>query len=864
MRRIFGIIALTLVVKSGLAWAGPAGASGPITVDSTTFVAGQSVMGTDGGVYSDTLPPIASTTTAAFRMTKYRAEHVNLRDSSGVEFGTTGNPLHTTGTTTVQISTVQVVNSTISVTGSTVTVNGSVTATISGTPNVAVTNTPHVYITNPTTTTITGTLSVTGSTVTVAPQGGSMAVTGTFYQATQPVSIAAPLTVFLATTSVSGSTVTVSNSNLNVTVTNSPTVSLSGVPNVRISSPIASGTNNIGTVSGSTVTVVPSGSSLPVSITGTPNVYVTNPTTTTITGSVSVTGSTVNIQGTVPVSIAGTVTTSISNSPTVFLATTSVSGSTVTISGTANVAITNAPNVNVANVPNVNVANTPSVTVTNSSFSVSGSTVNATINGTVPVVFSGTSTVTFNGVAQPVSVSGTPTVNAAQSGAWLNTIQVLNESATPTSVGYSGGATQLPAAITDGVLVASMTSVGGKSGLNVNIIGGAGAGGSSSNYAATFPTAGNASGFVNPSGNMQAARVDVSSNLYVNVANTSLSVTGSTVSITGSVTISTATPFNVSGSTVVISGTPNVNVSNTPNVSVTNTPNVSVTNTVGTTLTAQLPTGTNNIGTVSGSTVSISGSIAATISGTINTYQTNPSTVTFNGVAQPVTATISGTPSVFVATTSVSGSTIAVTNVSGQNLNVAVVGTPTVNNYTQNVTTVTFNGTGQPVTQSGSWTNTVTQGTNSNLRGSFMIDGSSNTVQITGTPTVNAQQSGSWTDTVVQSGTRWSMAFSTTTTVAVLSSTSSTTGVAISTPIAAVASQTVRVFRLVLTADAATTITFRDSANNFGDSQYLAANGSVVLDLSNEPWYITSSGNAFVIKQSGSANLGVRIWYTQS
>ena len=69
---------------------------------------------------------------------------------------------------------------------------------------------------------------------------------------------------------------------------------------------------------------------------------------------------------------------------------------------------------------------------------------------------------------------------------------------------------------------------------------------------------------------------------------------------------------------------------------------------------------------------------------------------------------------------------------------------------------------------------------------------------------------------------------------------------------------------MLLSVDAATNITFRDGANNFGETLYLTANGAVVLDQSDEPWYITSASNGFVIKQSGTANIGVRLWYTQS
>lgn len=127
-------------------------------------------------------------------------------------------------------------------------------------------------------------------------------------------------------------------------------------------------------------------------------------------------------------------------------------------------------------------------------------------------------------------------------------------------------------------------------------------------------------------------------------------------------------------------------------------------------------------------------------------------------------------------------------------------------------------------------------------------------VIMVGTPTVNSQQI----------GTRWNVAFSTTTTTAVLPVVSTTTSLAVSTPIAGSGSMTVRVFRLIVTVDAATTLTFYDGSTPFGEQYPMTANGAIVLDLTNEPWYITSAGNGFVVRQTGSANIGERIWYTKS
>lgn len=450
MRR-YALTAALLIACTGSAFAGPVGAgSGPITVDSTTFVPGSSVMGTDGGVYSDTLPPIASTTTAAFRMTKYRAEHVNLRDTSGAALGVSGNPLFTTGNVSVNISTVQVVNSSFSVTGSTVNIQGTVPVTVTGSPSVAVLN---------------SSFSVTGSTVSVTILNPTVAVSNTGFAltnvATATVTGALPAgTNNIGTvtgssititnpTIVTGSTVTITNTSFTVSGTanvSGSTVTIGGQPlktqavtvdTVTISGALPAGSNSIGTVNVSNNPLIVSlsttnvsGSTITVSNAG---FFVSNVTTTTILGtptfsllqsSISVTGSTVSVSGSV-------------NS-------TSVNVSTVSISGT--------PSVNIANSPNVGITGNPLVTVSNSSFSVTGSTVNVVGSFTATTV--GISSVNVVNVPS-VIISGTPSVLAAQSGTWVNTLQVLNSAGSATSVGYSAGAQNIPVSIIGSNVIAS-------------------------------------------------------------------------------------------------------------------------------------------------------------------------------------------------------------------------------------------------------------------------------------------------------------------------------------------------------------------------------------------------------------------------
>lgn len=54
-------------------------------VDESAFTYGTSIEQPVGGVYQDTSPTLAAGETGAVRLTEYRAFHVNLRDSNGIE-----------------------------------------------------------------------------------------------------------------------------------------------------------------------------------------------------------------------------------------------------------------------------------------------------------------------------------------------------------------------------------------------------------------------------------------------------------------------------------------------------------------------------------------------------------------------------------------------------------------------------------------------------------------------------------------------------------------------------------------------------------------------------------------------------------
>ena len=77
--------------------------------------------------------------------------------------------------------------------------------------------------------------------------------------------------------------------------------------------------------------------------------------------------------------------------------------------------------------------------------------------------------------------------------------------------------------------------------------------------------------------------------------------------------------------------------------------------------------------------------------------------------------------------------------------------------------------------------------------------------------------------------------------------------------IGATANQGIRVYRIFFVADVATTIIFKNGSTALSGSIPLFSGGAFVLDVSNEPWFITSIGSAFVINQSGTANVGGKV-----
>lgn len=82
--------------------------------------------------------------------------------------------------------------------------------------------------------------------------------------------------------------------------------------------------------------------------------------------------------------------------------------------------------------------------------------------------------------------------------------------------------------------------------------------------------------------------------------------------------------------------------------------------------------------------------------------------------------------------------------------------------------------------------------------------------------------------------------------------------------VAAVANKQIRIYRLFFVVSAATNLIFKDGASvSLSGAIPFTANGGLVLDQSNDPWVTTTTGNAFIINQSGTANVAGIAYYQQ-
>ena len=110
-----------------------------------------------------------------------------------------------------------------------------------------------------------------------------------------------------------------------------------------------------------------------------------------------------------------------------------------------------------------------------------------------------------------------------------------------------------------------------------------------------------------------------------------------------------------------------------------------------------------------------------------------------------------------------------------------------------------------------------------------------------------------------------SIAFQTPTTASLTGASINASSSGDNTIVSGTASQTVRVHRLFLVVAAACTLKFKDGAGtDLTGAMTLNAGGAIMLDLSTDPWFVTSSGNGFVINLSAAVQCSGRVYYTKS
>lgn len=91
------------------------------------------------------------------------------------------------------------------------------------------------------------------------------------------------------------------------------------------------------------------------------------------------------------------------------------------------------------------------------------------------------------------------------------------------------------------------------------------------------------------------------------------------------------------------------------------------------------------------------------------------------------------------------------------------------------------------------------------------------------------------------------------------------TGTGDNTIVAAVTGRPIKVWKIFFTAAGAVNVTFKDGASTSisGAVQLTAAGSSFSLGYDGAPWFTTSTGNAFIINESGAVALSGTVYYTE-
>lgn len=71
-----------------------------------------------------------------------------------------------------------------------------------------------------------------------------------------------------------------------------------------------------------------------------------------------------------------------------------------------------------------------------------------------------------------------------------------------------------------------------------------------------------------------------------------------------------------------------------------------------------------------------------------------------------------------------------------------------------------------------------------------------------------------------------------------------------------------KLYRIVVVAASATTITFKDGSTGLTGAITLATGVPFVLDYTGEPWFVGTANTAFNLNNSGSVQISGRAYYT--
>lgn len=240
------------------------------------------------------------------------------------------------------------------------------------------------------------------------------------------------------------------------------------------------------------------------------------------------------------------------------------------------------------------------------------------------------------------------------------------------------------------------------------------------------------------------------------------------------------------------------------------------------------------------------------------------------------TQAISGTVTLSSQTVTLNSQTV--TAVEGGNWTVTSVpsGTQTVGGtVTLSSQTVTLSSQTVTAVEGGAWTVTTVPSGTQTVGGTVTL--SSQTVTLS-SQTVTAAQSGTWSVTTVPSGTQ-NIAGTVTLSSQTVSNIPQFTAAQLTskvisfsssgsnTLITGTASQTIKVYGLFFTSGSAVSAVFYDgtgTANPLTGTMSFTANGSMLLDISSEPYWTGSAGNALIMSLSAGSTVGGRIYYIRS